>query len=224
MKIKTLSLLAGVGAPLIMTAASSAGFVGLKTTIKDNPFGLLVVNVYAIFDRPGEDHMIAVAGTPLNPLSVVVEGGTFYNHAFGVASNQPPDPALIAVFPELAFDSFVTIGKKTLAGSDLTITPGMALIGGSVWSFDDAGWAVTPENPQGNPFDPVNSFPGTGQILIAQFSTVNGTEIHGTLLLKFVGSAQAYVGFTSIPAPGALALLGAAGLIGTRRRRRHRRE
>ena len=223
MKIKTLSLLAGVGAPLIMTTASSAGFVGLKTTIKDNPFGLLVVNVYAIFDRPGEDHMIAVAGTPLNPLSVVVEGGTFYNHAFGLVSNQPSDPALIAVFPSLAFDSFVTIGKKTLDGSNLTITPGMPVITGSIFTTADAGWAVTPDNPQGNPFDPAN-VAGNGQILIAQFSTETGTEIHGTLLLKFVGSTQAYVGFTSIPAPGALALLGAAGLIDTRRRRRHRRE
>ncbi|MCH7799887.1 MAG: PEP-CTERM sorting domain-containing protein, partial [Planctomycetes bacterium] len=51
-----------------------------------------------------------------------------------------------------------------------------------------------------------------------------GVFIHGTLLLQFtsngVSGVQAYVGFTSIPAPGALALLGAAGLVGLRRRRR----
>ena len=224
MKIKTLSLLAGVGAPLIMTAASSAGFVGLKTTIKDNPFGLLVVNVYAIFDRPGEDHMIAVAGTPLNPLSVVVEGGTFYNHLFG--NDQAPNEGLFGPFPSIEFDTFVSIGKKVSAGDTTLISPGWPAGGivGSVFTTVSSGWVVTPFAPQGNPFDPANSFPGTGQILLAQFSTADGTEIHGTLLLKFVGSAQAYVGFTSIPAPGALALLGAAGLVGTRRRRRHRRE
>ena len=227
MKIKALSLLAGVGAPLIMTAVSDAGFVGLKTTMKDNPFGLLVVNVYAIFDRPGEDAMVAVAGTPQNPLNVVVEGGVFYNSPFG--NDHAPSPGFILVFPSLAFDTFVSIGKKTSAGDTTLITPGFpAGIAGSVFTTDSSGWAVTPFSPQANPFDPVNSFPGTGQILIAQFSTADGTEIHGTLLLKFISNGvqgvQAYVGFTSIPAPGALALLGVAGLIGTRRRRRHRRE
>ena len=224
MKIQTLAVAAGVSIPLILTGSVQAGFVGLKTTMKDNPFGLLVVNVYAIFDRPGEDAMVAVAGTPANPLLVQVEGGVFYNHVFG--NDQAPSEALIAAFPILAFDTFVTIGKKNSTDDTTLISPGFPAggISGSIFATDESGWVVTPDAPQANPFDPVNSFPGTGQILIAQFSTVNGTEIHGTLLLKFVGSAQAYVGFTSIPAPGALALLGAAGLVGTQRRRRHRRE
>ena len=228
MKMKTLSLLAGVSAPLIMTTAASAGFVGVKTTIKDNPFGLLVVNVYAIFDRPGEDAMVAVAGTPASPLLVQVEGGVFYNSPFG--NNQAPNPAFFPAFPSLEYDTFVTIGKKTSTGDTTLITPGFPPggISGAIFTTDQSGWAVTPFSPQANPFDPVNSFPGNGQILLAQFSTANGTEIHGTFLLKFISNGvqgvQAYVGFTSIPAPGALALLGAAGLIGTRRRRRHRRE
>ena len=223
MKVKTMALAAGVCTPLILSETASGGFVGITTTSKPNDFGLLVVNVYAVFDRPGEDWMTKVAGTPMNPLLIKVENGTFYNHASGMDFNQPPSPALIAAFPELAFASFLTIGKKTLDGSDLTITPGMLLIAGSVWGFDDAGWAVTPENPQSNPFDPGNVGDG-GQILIAQFSTLTGTEIHGTLFLQFtsngVAGVQALVGFTSIPAPGALALLGAAGMVGLRRRRR----
>ena len=228
MKIKTLSLLAGVGAPLIMTAVSDAGFTGVTTTSKPNPFGLLVVNVYANFDRPGEDFMVAVAGTPAQPLLVQVEGGVFYNSPFG--NDSAPSPGLITVYPSLAFDTFVSIGKKTSAGDATLISPGWPVAGivGSIFTTDQSGWVVTPNSPQANPFDPANSFPGNGQVLIAQFTTAGGTEIHGTLLLKFVSNGvaglQAYVGFTSIPAPGALALLGAAGLIGTRRRRRHRRE
>ena len=78
MKMKTLSMLAGVGAPLIATASASAGFVGINTVIKENPFGLLVVNVYAEFDRPGEDFMQAVAGTANAPMLIQVIGGTFF--------------------------------------------------------------------------------------------------------------------------------------------------
>ncbi len=228
MKIKALSLLAGVGAPLILSGSVQAGFTGLSTTSKPNPYGLLVVNVYANFDRPGEDAMVGVAGTPNNPLTVVVEGGVFYNSPFG--NDQAPCACFFDLFPELEFDTFVSIGKKTSTGDTTLISPGFPPAGivGSVFTTVSSGWVVTPFAPQGNPFDPANSFPGNGQILLAQFSTANGTEIHGTFLLKFISNGvqgvQAYVGFTSIPAPGALALLGAAGLIGTRRRRRHRRE
>ena len=223
MKMKTLSLLAGVSAPLIMTTASSAGFVRIETTQKVNDFNLLVVNVYAVFDRPGEDVMFAVAGTPNSPLLVQVEGGVFYNHDFG--NDQAPNPALFGFAPELEFDTFVTIGKKNSTGDTTLITPGFPLdgISGSVFATDASGWVVTPGNVQANPFDPANSFPGDGRILIAQFSTADGNEIHGTFLLSFVSngvSGQFFGGWTSIPAPGALALLGAAGMVGLRRRRR----
>ena len=84
------------------------------------------------------------------------------------------------------------------------------------------GWAVIPTAPQGDPFDADNSFPGNGQILIGQFSTANGSDIVGTMLVSYVSnglSGSQIVSF-GIPSPGALAMLGVAGLIGTRRRRR----
>ena len=68
---------------MVRTRAGSAGFVGVEVEVKDNPFGLHVVNVYAVFDRPGEDVMVAVAGTPDQPLLVQVEGGVFYNNQAG---------------------------------------------------------------------------------------------------------------------------------------------
>ena len=222
MKMKTLSLLAGVSAPLIMTAPSDAGFVGVTSSWKMNNFGLLVVNVYAIFDRPGTDVLFAVSGTPNAPLLIQVFGGTFYNHMFG--TDVAPGAALVAAFPSLAFDTFVTIGKKLNTNDLLTITPGFPSgITGSTFAMNGAGWAVTPNNPQGNPFDAANSFPGNGQILIGQFSTLTGTAIGGTMRVDFVSngvSGDTIVSFFAVPTPGALALLGAAGLIGTRRRRR----
>ena len=43
--------------------------------------------------------------------------------------------------------------------------------------------------------------------------------VYGDLTLAFTGGSTANASFTVVPAPGALALLGLAGLAGTRRRR-----
>jgi len=224
-KTKTMALLAGASAPLILSGSVWAGFLGVEATSKPNKFGLLVINVYAVFDRPDPgdgsgDHMVVVAGTPNTPMNIKVQGGVFYNSAFG--NDQAPSQALIDVFPSLEFDTFVTIGKKTSLGDTLTITPGFPLgITGSSLTTTTSGWAVIPTAPQGDPFDSDNSFPGNGHILIGQFSTLDGTSISGTMLIRYVSngtSGSQIVGF-GIPTPGALAMLGVAGLIGARRRR-----
>lgn len=226
MKTKTLLLLAGVSAPLILTGTSHGGFLGIKAVGKDNPFGLLVCNVYAIFDRPGEDHMLAVAGTANTPLQVDVFGGVFYNHPFG--GNTAPSDFLVQQFPSLAFDSFVTIGVKSVGApngqpvNNTVLTPGYPPIEGNQKFSTSSGWAVTPADAQGDPFDTVNSYPGTGQILIAQFSTADGFAIGGQFLLHVISngkSLQVPVSFFHVPSPGVLPLLGVAGLIGGKRRR-----
>jgi len=227
LKRRTLSLLAGVGAPLILTAHVSAGFLGITAVSKPNEFGLVVVSVYAVFDRPGEDLMQAVAGTANSPMLIQVEGGgTFYNHAFGSGTDHAPSALLIDAFPSLAFDTFVTIGAKSHSAEfpDATvITPGFPGITGTQLSTTESGWAVTPIDPQSDPFNTDYSS-GNGEILIAQFATADGTGISGTMLLRFVangGVVQNYLSFYYVvPAPGAIALLGTAGLLGARRRRR----
>ncbi len=225
MKMKTLSMLAGVGAPLIATASASAGFVGINTVIKENPFGYLVVNVYAEFDRPGQDEMQAVAGTANNPLIVQVQNGTFFNANGG--TDKAPSAFFISLIPSLAFDTFVTIGIKFTEPlfDALIIAPDFqAGITGTQLFLTNSGWAVTPVDPQTDPFDPAY-VQGNGTVLIGQFSTADGTAISGTFLLQFtsngVPGVQSVVSFFAVPTPGALALLGAAGLIGARRRRRN---
>jgi len=217
-------MLAGVGAPLIATATASAGFLGISVVGKANEFGLVVCNVYANFDRPGEDAFQAVAGTADAPLLIqILGGGTFCNHAFG--TDRAPGTALIAAFPSLAYDTFVTIGiKATGQVSDaLVITPGFPVgITGTQMATDESGWAVTPIDPQGDPFNP-NYVAGNGSILIGQFSTQAGNNISGTFLIQYVSNGkvgQSVVSFFHVPTTGALALLGTAGLIGARRRRR----
>ena len=224
MKRKTLSVLAGVGAPLILTAGASAAFLGINVVSKTNELGLLVCNVYAVFDRPG-DLMIAVAGTPEFPMLVqVLGGGTFYNHSF--AGNTAPSTMLIAAFPSIAFDSFVTIGAKVTSSAfpdDTVQAPGLPLIEGTQFATTESAWAVIPDAPQADPFNSDYGGPGDGNILIAQFSTQLGNVIIGTFYLQYFEngvSGNSVVSFAHIPTPGALALLGTAGLIGVRRRRR----
>jgi hypothetical protein len=228
MKMKTLSVLAGISAPLIATAGADAGFVGVKVVAKPNAFGLLVCNVYAEFNNPGNDAMQAVAGTPGAPLSITVVGGTFWNQpTFG--GDLAPNSALFALFPSLAYDTFVTIGVKATGplgqpANGTTLVNYPQPIAGTVSATTNGSWAILGPLAQGNPFDPINSYPGNGQLLIGQFSTAQGTGIQGTFLLQYVSdgvvtaSVESFAHF--IPTPGALGLLGAAGLIGLRRRRR----
>ena len=225
MKVKTLSVLAGLSAPLIMTVPTDAGFVGVYHVKKANPFDLITVNVYAEFDNPGGDWMQAVAGTPGSPLNVTVIGGTFYNNQFG--SDQAPGTALVGVFPSLAYDSFFTIGIKALATGAVNALNlvNMPVLAGTSVSTTNGSWGLVPPTAaQGNPFDPANSFPGNGSILIGQFSTADGVGIVGQFLIQYVSDGvvgQSYVSFENIvPTPGALGLLGLAGLVGIRRRRR----
>ncbi len=232
MKATTLRILVGVAVPLILTGSVDAGFTGISTTSKPNEFGLLVVNVYAVFDRPGEDHMLLVAGTPNAPLNIQVIGGTFFQHPFG-SINPPPD-VLVQAYPSVAYDTFVTIGVKCVGDPPCQPQDFMTQTNHLAGAFTPSqvfttieGWAVTPAHAQGNPFDAVNSFPGDGRILIGQFSTLDGVAIQGTMLLGFIRnnvSTQLVVSFFHVPTPGALAMMGVAGLIGTRRRRRHRRD
>ncbi|MEE8459192.1 MAG: hypothetical protein V3S08_04930 [Phycisphaerales bacterium] len=223
MKAATLRLLVGVTTPLILGGRVRAGFTGISTASKPNVFGLLTVNVYAEFDRPGEDFMRTVGGTSLNPMLIQVIGGTFYNHAFG--SDQAPSLLGVDTFPSLAFDTFLTIGIKVALPNlpdAMVITPGFPTgITGSQLFTTVSGWAITPLDPQGDPFNP-NYAGGNGQVLIGQFSTVDGTAIYGTMLVGIITNGvvdQAVVSFFHVPGPGALWLLGAAGLLGRRRRR-----
>ena len=223
MKVTTLRILVGVTTPLILTGSVQAGFLGISTTSKPNDFGLLVVNVYAEFDRPGEDAFWKVAGISSAPLLVQVIGGTVYNHAFGGASNHAAFTALVAVFPSLAYDSFVTINAKVTSAAfpDATvITPGLPLIEGTSFATTVAGWAVSPIEPQTDPFNTDYSS-GNGQILIGQFSTADGTAIQGTMLIMYISNGVVVSGvvrFYPVPVPGALWLLDASGLVGRRRR------
>ncbi len=218
--------LAGAVGPLIVAVPAQADFTGIRTESKPNPYGLLVCNVFATFDRPGGDLFLAVAEEPGSPLIITVIGGTFYQHPSG--TDKAPSAALVEIFPSLAYDSFVTIGVKKVGepggqpNDALVITPGWPGFGPSVLGGPSVnlGWGVTPADPQADPFNG-DYAARDGSVLIGQYSTLNGTGIVGRFRILVVSNgvpSQLNVSFSHfVPGTGAFALLVIAGA--TRRRR-----
>ncbi len=232
MKAKTLSVLAGVSAPLILTGSASAGFVGIKSVVKETGFipgvgELFVCNVYATFDRP-DDEMIAVAGIVSNPLNIFVKQGKWYQDPQGAPVTAPFLQFLPGISGILAYDTFVTIGTKTddlfTTLDDVSTTGGLAFANDSLRG-ENVAWFILPSGPGNGGLGQPNA---NGQVLIFQGSFIKdgiAQGIAGTMLLQFtsngVAGVQAVVTFDhQIPAPGVLPLLGLAGVMGTRRRRR----
>lgn len=233
MKGKSLSVLAGVGATLILAGTADAGFVGIKVVQKPAVIAgqaALVCNVFATFDRPGQDLFNAVFARGDSPMDIHVVGGTFYQHQFG--GDKAPSAALIPFFPSLAFDTFVTVGVKQVGSAPgvppgsqfpdaLDLSPGWPGFGPSSLGGTSIYWAVSPVDPQSDPFNP-DYVGGNGQVLIGQFSTLNGSAIGGMFRISVLSNnvfTLLNVSFFHLASPGALALLGAAGLLQPRRRR-----
>ncbi len=208
--MKVLSLTAGVSS-LILAGAVSADFQGLSYDVSSNDQGT-TVQVYV--EVEAGDQVNAVYGDVDNILHIHSNGGSFYQNAFG--GNTPPNPALIGVFPSLANDSFVTIGRLTDVdnamleiGIDWT-----SFEGGGEISTDNGSWFATPDDAQVYEVD--------GRVLIGQFTLESG-ELGGQINLQGKnadGSNWTVLAAPlGVPAPGAIALLGLAGLASRRRRK-----
>jgi hypothetical protein len=173
-------------------------------------------------------------------------GGNFYNPAntnlaptalqvFGGVDDQT-NP--IAPVPYAAFETFCTIGVadsgQAVDGDDLaSLAPNspvwLPFITGTSLDSDAAGWF-------GGPYEQGRAgYLGDGdpllRVLIMQLTVTSTSNVRGTISVGGVnntplagGSSFLYSGqtFNSVPAPGTLALLGLAGmigLVGSRRRR-----
>jgi hypothetical protein len=190
------------------------------------PSTAFVCNVFATFDRPGQDRFLSAAGTPNSPMDIHVVGGTFFQAPPFCDGDTAPGAALVALVPSLAFDTFVTIGAKSIGpggqpAPQLSLTPGWPGFGPSSLVGENLGWANTPNDPNTDPFNP-NFVNGNGQVLIGQFAANDGFGIVGMFRILVVSngvSTQMNVSFFHVPGPGAMALVGAAAFLGTRRRR-----
>ena len=154
--------------------------------------------------------------------------GASYYQALTAAGWAPNEQgSIFTTGVSQSFDSFIAIGGVT--GEDMDGNPyQMAGNGVSVDpNFPDnnapgpganAGWFNS------NPNNPIGSAGGGGLVLIGRFSqagsdgfSMQGSEGWATFN-EGLGTPGQQAGFTVVPAPGVLALLGLAGLAGRRRR------
>ena len=209
--------------PLIVSAlfvsvsagTAMADFQGVSWTMTSSAYG----DTYQIFaDIDAGNQLNAVYGDGANALSISSDGGFYQTPAFGVDTTFSLNPALIAVFPSLAYDSWVTIGLEDNVGNNM-LNIGIDFTnfnsGGSLWT-DNGSWFATPDDAQ---VMEVN-----GQVLIGQFTVAAGDHVFGSVNMQGKNADLSNwnadgITFDTAPAPGAIALLGLAG-IATRRRRK----
>ncbi len=216
MKFKTSAVAAAVSAPLILTGSASADFVGITVVSKDitgfEDFVAKVVNLYAMFsdddgDGIGDGSILVCAGTYGQPLNINVRDGVFYQNKFG--GMTAPSQLLVDIFPELAVDTFVTIGLKVVPvghNDQTNLTAGFPMFGSDSLLVEDGGWFVLPNDLQGQP-DNFDNPPNA--VLIGQFSVAAGAGpnagVFGTLLIQgFHGDGRLfleYLSFDSQPPP-----------------------
>jgi|SwirhirootsSR3_FD_contig_91_2553269_length_724_multi_3_in_0_out_0_1 MYXO-CTERM domain-containing protein len=200
-----MGVLAGAAA-LAVTGFASAAFVG--TDVQSSIInGKTVFKVYAVFNSASD--------VVLNVFGVNNITGAFFQSDFvgGSWAPQFTNPA------DVLTDSFVTVGGLPGFANSTNADPGWGGPGFNQPGIPaGAGWFNSnPPNLQGK-VDPV-----TLKTFIAQFSYAGAIDAFTTPVQigynQGIGTVTQFgTGSFSVPAPGAIALLGLAGLAGRRRR------
>ena len=227
--IATLAGLALAGS----ASASFTEFYTVKTTTVSGAVSLDVYKIYARFNGPTDTILNAfnLNGLAGAPMAAFYHKDNFNSSSPGVLSTTSGswNPALTgAALTNRPFDSYLTIGGLPTATNGTSADPSW----GNPLSWNRAD---IPNNVNAGWFAPGGSIAGrVGQagntadsVILGQFVVATGTEFGSgySITIGFNnGVAGAPVQFASgtflgaIPAPGAIALLGLAGLTGRRRR------
>jgi hypothetical protein len=216
MKNKTLLLTIAVGS--LITGSAMADYTGLTCDPFDNGDGTWTARIYANYSS-ATDELHAVFGDGDDAMIIDSTGGFYQATLFGAHWNHSGDvnEGAFGNFPEMMNDSWVTIGHDNQDGNTLATSPGFDFsdfeMGGAI-NTDNGAWYVTPGAAQAAAGEDL-------RILLGQF-TMMGTDSHvmGVLNLQDSGQQQRGLVFDfALPAPGALALLGLAGIASRRRRK-----
>ena len=239
---------AGVFGSLALAVSASADFTGWQTQMKGtydtaDAFGgpnvglVDVWNLYLLFNDPF-DTLNAIFVNTDDPnhndmrhsSDLVIPfdgvGGGYWNWALGL--NTPiPAGGLYNLDPAAAdADTYLTIGLKSgtfdvdaaffAPGSEAALVASGILNGSGILD-EPFAYAATPDDAQ--------SFPVEGRLLVLQVAVRTGEHASGIWNIQWGNSPsgemhQVRFEWTTVPAPGAMALLGLAGLAGARRRRR----
>lgn len=224
------SLIIGASVATVIAAGASADITGAftvdyTTTVEDFGGTMVTVNVSDLYLT--SDDAADVALNVYN-LQLVAAGQVSYFQSATGTGWQPGNLGGIFDTDALQYaDSFVTIGG--MGGEPPAQAPGGGTgtgldpnFGGNTAAYpgDLAGWY------NGSP-PSLNGQVGEGAaglgVLIGRFASVGGHDLSGSELFvtwnQGLGTPGNQAGFiVNVPAPGALALLGLAGLTGRRRR------
>jgi len=218
MKKSTLSLTIAAGS--LIASSAMADYTGLTSVNVDNGDGTWTAQIFANFSA-ATDELNAVFGDADNALLIESSNG-FYQNALGGNTSAEINPALIPLFPSLALDSWVTIGLEDSTGNamlNIGVDWTDFAAGGAI-STDNGSWFATPDDPQ--------VLAGSDlRVMVGQFTMYGmDSSVSGVINLQgkagdfetFQARDQAFE-FNMIPAPGAIALLGLAGVASRRRRK-----
>jgi MYXO-CTERM domain-containing protein len=225
--MKTFLVLSVAGA-LVATAAATADVQSIEIESLGDTGNGITYHMYAVVDEGSR--VDAVFGNSSGTATIgAADGLSFYQNLYGGPLSTQCNTAFFALAPSLQYDSFVTIGALDSSGNpfdnnallDIGIDWAGFNAGGS-FSTDNGSWFITPLDDQGEAIN--------GRVLIGQFTVIGGTGDGYADLVGMVNiqgsdaSGETYQTYGLniggwVPAPGALALLGVAGLAGRRRRR-----
>ena len=196
-----------------LAASASAGFTGFSSVATVGGDGKVVTQVYANFSGSSD--------TLLNVFGIAYMGGINTSN-FGAGNFYHTDFVGGSWAPQFASDplndSFLTIGGTAGFANSSNADPAWGGLGfNQPGLVTGAGWFNSnPPNLQGQNI--------AGKVFIGQFKTDNAKtwEIFAKVGYNAGLSTPTVFGegvFTvGVPAPGAVALLGLAGLVGRRRR------
>ena len=228
----------GIGiSTLILAASANAGMTGLAYengyAWSGEDFGGTavsgyVVDIYLEFDSESDILLNVYNFNDINYDAASMTGPTYFQGltAAGWAPNE--QGSIFTTGVSQMFDSFIAIGGVTnegmdgnpyqMAGNGVGVDPNFN-DNNAPGPMENAGWF------NGNPNNPIGSAANEGLVFIGRFSLAGSdgfSMIDSTGFATFnqgIGTEPGQAAFIVVPAPGALALLGLAGLSGGRRRK-----
>ena len=207
---KLITVSSGIAA-FVIAGTATAGYQGMSMDLHASSANGDTYRIYV--DLDAGSRLDAVYGSSANAMYLGHSDG-YYDNNFGGNSSLNINPALLAVFSSLAYDSWVTIGLESDAGNALSLQTVDFHSDGNFASSSNGSWYITPDDAQGAE--------DGGRVLIAQITTGGSADgMFGNLNFQGKNADGSTWEATNqwLPAPGALALLGLAGIAGRRRRR-----
>ena len=197
------------------TAMASADFVGGSFTQQELSPGEITYQIFLNYNNPLDKQLAVSGNSNISALELTASSPLIQKHLVAAVPADVPGPLA------LPGDSWVSIGEGIANGGETQFSPGFLEGQGDAFGALISGDGFL-QADNGGYFDsnPSTSVEGTS-ILIAQFTFAEGTTwtYTGTSDFNAGGTDLTNAAFSvsNIPAPGALALLGLAGL-GRRRR------